>query len=99
MNNYSFETSYPPYKENEAVNKNRQCDEVLGFIAKGANNLLQISQLTGLPQSTIAARCNDLVKECKAKYEGFTVYADRKRKKIVVIKKIEPGIQMNIFTY
>ncbi len=98
MSNYSFETSYPPYIEGATIKK-RQQDELLAFIIKGVNNLLQLSQLTGLPQSTVSGRINDLINECKIKYEGFTVYADRKRKKIVVVKKVEPGIQMNFFTY
>jgi predicted transcriptional regulator len=85
--NYSFETSYPAYRENEASNKTRQCDEVFQFIKRGANNLLQISELTGLPQSTIAARINDLISESKIKYDGFVVYEDRKRKRIMAIRK------------
>jgi hypothetical protein len=85
--NYSFQTSLPAFTDNQ-VNKRRQCDEILAFIVKGANNLLQLSQLTGLPQSTVSGRCNDLIEEGKIKYEGFTVYNDRKRKRIVVIKKV-----------
>jgi hypothetical protein len=87
MSNYSFATSYPAFTDNQ-VNKRKQTDEILAFIVKGANNLLQLSQLTGLPQSTVSGRCNDLIEEGKIKYEGFTVYADRKRKRIVVIKKV-----------
>lgn len=81
--NYSKETSFPAYKENAAFNKKVQCDEVLGFIKRGANNLKQIAELTGLPQSTVAARVNDLINEGKAEYSSFTVYDDRKRKRIV----------------
>lgn len=97
MSNYSYETSYPPYKENEALNKRTQCDEVLQIIKHGANNLLQISQVTGLPQSTIAARINDLASEKKIEYSGFTVYNNRKRKKIILIKPVVNGMQASIF--
>ncbi len=97
MTNYSYSTSLPPYRE-APESKKRQADEIFGFIKHGANNLLQLSELTALPQSTVSGRLNDLITEGKVKYEGFTVYADRKRKKIVVIKKVEPGIQMNFFT-
>jgi len=88
MSNYSFETSYQPYRENEAINKQRQCDEVLKFVLHGANNLLQLSRLTGLPQSTISARVNDLIDENKVAYSGFTIYNNRKRKKIIAVKEI-----------
>jgi predicted transcriptional regulator len=70
MSNYSFETSYPPFEENKIFNKKTQCDEVLALIKKGSNNLLQLHFATGLPQSTIAARVNDLIEEQKIKYEG-----------------------------
>jgi hypothetical protein len=85
--NYSYATSYPAFTDNQ-VCKRRQCDEILLFIAKGANSLLQLSQLTGLPQSTVSGRISDLLKENKVQYSGYTVYADRKRKRIVVIKKV-----------
>lgn len=84
--NYSWQTSYPVYVENQAFNKRRQCDEVLSIIRKGANNLLQISEVSGIPQAIISARVNDLIKEEKIKYADFTVYKDRKRKKICLIK-------------
>lgn len=86
MNNYSFETSYEPYLENKAFNKRTQCEEVLKFIKKGANNLLQISALSGIPQAIVSARVNDLIDENKAKYDGCIIFNDRKRKKIIAIK-------------
>ena len=89
MNNYSFDTSYEPYLENKAFNKRTQCDEVMAFIKKGANNLLQIAQGMKIPQAVISARVNDLIDEGRAKYEGFTIYANRKRKKIVAVVKKE----------
>ena len=96
MTNYSFETSYPAYKEAPEL-KRRQADELLLFIKRGANNLLQLSQLSGLPQSTVAGRCNDLKTEGKIDYAGHVIYADRKRKKIVVIKPVLKGTQADLF--
>ena len=84
--NYSYQTSYAPYQENKAFNKRRQCDKILLFIKRGADNLLQISQLSGIPHYVVSARMTDLKKENKAKYEGYTVYEDRKRKRIVFVK-------------
>lgn len=96
MSNYSFETSLLPYREAPELKK-RQADDLLAFIKRGANNLLQLSQLSGLPQSTVSGRCSDLINEGKVRYDGFTIYADRKRKKIVVIKPVEKGTQLNFF--
>ena len=96
MTNYSYATSLPPYQEG-AIIKKRQQDELLAFIIKGANNLLQLAQLTGLPQSTVSGRISDLIEENKIEYFGFTVYADRKRKKIVAIKKLPEGKQSELF--
>ena len=96
MTNYSFETSLPPYREAPEL-KRRQADELLLFIKRGANNLLQLSQLSGLPQSTVAGRCNDLKTEGKIDYAGHVIYADRKRKKIVMVKPVLKGTQTNLF--
>lgn len=83
MSNYSYETSLPAYHSNVSEKK-LQSETVLSLVKKGVNNLLELSQLTGLPQSTISARCNELIKDERIKYEGFIYYEDRKRKKIVV---------------
>lgn len=95
--NYSYETSYAPFKENQALNKRTQCDEVLKFIKKGANNLLQISALSGIPQAIVSARMSDLIEENRAKYEGFTIYENRKRKKIIAIKHESKIYQNELF--
>ena len=94
---YSYETSYPPFLENKATNKRTQCDEVLAIIKKGANNLLQVSEVSGIPQAIISARVNDLIEENKIEYNGFTVYNNRKRKKIMLVKQPVPGVQANLF--
>lgn len=78
--NYSWETSLPPYRESKLM----QAVKVLGCIKKAMSSLLEISDELGLPQSTIAGRCNDLIKEDKIKYSGFVFYKGRKRKRIVV---------------
>lgn len=83
--NYSFDTSLPAYKENQATAKRTQCDKILALIRKGADNLLQLAELSGLPQSTVAARMNDLVEEKKAKYNSKVVYKNRLRKQIELI--------------
>ena len=95
MTNYSFETSYPPFKEKPAF-KRTQCDEVLAIIKKGANNLLQLSEVSGITQAIISARVNDLIDEHKIKYEGFTYYRERKRKKICLITAPVKGVQKEL---
>jgi hypothetical protein len=42
--------------------------------------------VTGLPQSTVSGRVNDLKTEGKIDYPGYVVYKDRKRKRIIAIK-------------
>ncbi len=69
MTNYSFATSLPAYQEKPSE-KRRQADELFAFIRRGANNLLQLSELSGLPQSTVAGRCNDLIEENRIEYNG-----------------------------
>lgn len=83
--NYSYETSLPAYLDNP-TEKRRQQDEMLRFIRKGANNLLQLSILMGIPQSTVSGRMTDLIKEGRAKYDGHVIYNGSKRKRIVAIK-------------
>ena len=96
MSNYSFQTSLEPYREASELKK-RQADELFAFIRRGANNLLQLSELSGLPQSTVSGRVNDLVEENKIEYNGFTVFRDRKRKKICLIKVPVNGVQKELF--
>lgn len=96
MTNYSFATSLPPYQERPSEKK-RQADELFAFIRRGANNLLQLSELSGLPQSTVAGRCNDLIDENRIEYKGHVVFRDRKRKKIVVKSLVINGVQKELF--
>lgn len=97
MSNYSYSTSLPAFKENQALHKRTQCDNVLALIRKGSDNLLQVSQLTGLPQSTIAGRVNDLVNDGRVKYFGQVVYNNRLRKKIIIIEPVAVGVQADLF--
>ena len=85
---YSYTTSLPAYKENQVTNKKTQCEDVLSFVIYGANNLLQISQLSGIPQAIVSARVNDLVNEGKVEYNGHVIYSNRLRKKIILFRKI-----------
>lgn len=86
--NYSIETSLPAYHED----KSTQVALVERLITEGVNNLKWLEEKTGLPQSTLAGRVNDLAKEKKVMYSGFTRYKDRLRKRIVVFKLSEQGI-------
>jgi len=81
---YSWQTSHPAYKDNISE-KQRQATLILKHIKDGANCLLKLAELTGLPQSTVAGRTNDLIEANKVKYQDFVVYNNRKRKKIVLI--------------
>lgn len=94
--NYSYDTSLPAYNENPSLRK-RQRDEVFAFIKRGANNLLQIERLSGLPSARISARMSELMEEKRAKYEGFTIYENRKRKRIVAIKQETSVTQNELF--
>ncbi len=88
MTNYSFATSLPAYQDN-ASTKQKQSEAILSLIKSGVNNLLMLSEVTGLPQSTVSGRCNDLITEGKIFYSGFVTYNNRKRKKILAKVSIE----------
>lgn len=95
--NYSFETSLPAYKENKVGAKERQCEKVLSSIRNGCNNLLQISEETGILQAIVSARCTDLIKENKIQYLDFVTYKDRKRKKIeLIVKEPKHFVQLSL---
>lgn len=82
--NYSPETSLPAYIENKE-GKNLQKQIIYNAITSGASCLKSLEQITGLPQSTVAGRCNDLIKENLILYCGITYFENRKRKKIQII--------------
>lgn len=96
MTGYSYETSKPAQHLNEQTNKTRQCDEIMKHVVRGANNLLRLHELTGIPQSTVSARVNDLIyEEKKIRYDGFVNYSGMKRKKIVLV--IKEVVQSQLF--
>lgn len=97
MSNYSFETSLKPYREKPSE-KRRQADEIMAFIKRGANSLLQLAELSGLPQSTVSGRVNNLIEENRVEYKGFTIFNNRKRKRIVV-KPISKGTQCELLFF
>lgn len=78
---YSYQTSLPSYKES---GKEAQRIIILNLIKKGFVTLLQLSENTGLPQSTVAGRVNDLIDENKVYYSGTVEYKNRKRKMIFI---------------
>ncbi len=81
---YSRETSLPAFREGSA-NKAIQEARITSLVSQGVNTLLQLSEVTGLPQSTVAGRCNDAIRHGSIRYDGTVVYKKRLRKKIVAI--------------
>lgn len=80
--NYSYPTSLPPYLED----KTKQRNKVLRVIKAGKKCIKAIAKATGIPDSTVAGRVNDLVKFGVVKYDDFTYFDNRKRKRIILNK-------------
>lgn len=95
MTNYSFATSLPAYQENPS-GKKKQSEVLFSAIQSlgGISCLKQLANITGLPQSTVAGRINDLAEEGKVIYDGFVDFEGRKRKRIVILR--EP-VQTTLF--
>lgn len=87
---YSHTTSLPAYLENQ-TGKQQQKERIMNIIPTDGTCLKELEELTGLPQSTIAGRINDLKDEKKVMYWGFTTYAGRMRKRIVLYKELKQG--------
>lgn len=85
MTNYSFATSLPAYHENQS-GKQKQAETLYNAIKSfgGHSCLKQLSNATGLPQSTISGRCNDLIEDGLAEYSGIIEFEGRKRKRIII---------------
>ncbi len=81
--NYPYQTSLLPYLE-ERIG---QVNTIYHFIQTGCNCLLILSDVTGLPQSTVSGRVNDLISSGKVCYSGIVNYKNknRNRKKIVAL--------------
>ena len=90
--NYSVETSLPAYysKKND---KDIQKARILKLIPHIGTCLKELEEKTGLPQSTVAARINDLIKENKVHYFGKYCYKNMYRKRIF-IKETQPTQQI-----
>lgn len=78
---YSYQTSLHAYKES---GKEAQRIIILNLIKKGFVTLLQLSEITGFPQSTVSGRVNDLIDEGKVYYNSTVEYKNRKRKMIFI---------------
>lgn len=89
--NYSFSTSLPAY---QTCDKATQCVLVERLIKEGVDNLKQLSEKTGLDQSTISARVNNLIDDKRVIYSGHVTYKNRLRKRIVVFNQ---GAQTTLF--
>lgn len=82
-NNYSHATSLPAYEDNQGE-KLSQLEGVISMVNNGSRSLKELANDSGLPQSTIAGRVNDAIRLGRLKYEGFVIFENRKRKKIVL---------------
>lgn len=85
MTNYSFSTSLPAYQENPS-GKQKQSETLYSAIKSfgGVSCLKQLSNITGLPQSTVAGRISDCIKAGLVEYSDFVVFDGRKRKRIII---------------
>lgn len=91
--NYSFETSLPAYKINP-VNKQSQANKILGYVKQlKSTTLKELEDLTGMPQSTIAGRVNDLIEDKKVHYNGKKKYKGMLRKIIEPVPEITRDIK------
>ena len=65
-------------------------ERILSLVILNRSMCLKLlEEATGLPQSTVAGRVNDLVKVNKVMYSGTMEYLGRLRKKIVPFVKAE----------
>lgn len=77
------QTSRMAYEKGSPKRKS-QCDIVFEAIVKGVNNILWLSEFTGLAEKAICGRVNNLIDEGSIQYSGTTMYKNRERKKIIV---------------
>jgi hypothetical protein len=96
MNNYSFDTSLPAY-HSHTDDKQRQADMIYQLIKSGVDNLLRLSEITGLEQGRCSARINDLIADNKVKYDGKVIYKNFTRKRICLNKPPVIGIEQTLF--
>ena len=96
MSNYSIETSLPAYHSHQD-DKQKQADMIYQLIKSGIDNLLRLSEITGLEQGRISARVSDLIADNKVKYDGKVIYKNFTRKRICLVTKPVIGVQQTIF--
>jgi len=91
--NYSLETSLPAYHAN-TQGKQAQAMMILQLCyTLPVITIKHLAQLTGLPDSTVSGRVNDLIEEGKLRYSDDKVkYLGYTRKRIEVVKR-----QMEMF--
>lgn len=83
--NYSYQTSLPPYLE-APQSKQIQMQRIVAIVALGASCIKEIAKKTGIPDSTVSGRCSDAIKAGAIKYDGFIIFENRKRKRIILNK-------------
>ncbi len=80
---YAWKTSLPAYHDN-TTEKEVQRVQVLNAIKAGANNILQVCEMTGLPDKCVTGKIHLLIKSGDISYAEQTVnYKNRERKKII----------------
>ena len=91
--NYSVATSLPAWNSNPQ-GKQAQADKILELCyTMPIITIKHLAQLTGLPDSTVSGRVNDLIEEGKLRYSDDKVkYLGYTRKRIEVVKR-----QMEMF--
>lgn len=92
---FSVATSLPAYREHSSV-KAIQEARIIGLVSQGFDSLLDISEITGLPQSTVSGRANDAIKHGKLRYCGYVIYKNRKRKRLVMAPAPRAGVQTSM---
>lgn len=83
--NYSYVSSLPAYHSN-AEQKQFQKDMIYSLVLQKRKTCLkELANLTGLEQSTVSGRVNDLVSANKVTYSGTAMLLGRMRKVITPV--------------
>ena len=101
MTNYSYGTSLPAY--HDKTHKEFQRKMILGLLVRlgGRSFIKELALETGLPDSTIAGRVNDLIKEGSVYYGATEKWKDRRRKQILLVAndKSMPAMRTNYYGF
>lgn len=85
MTNYSHATSLPAYHSN-AEQKQFQKDMIYSLVLQKRKTCLkELANITGIEQSTVSGRINDLVTDKKVTYAGSAMLLGRMRKVITPV--------------